>query len=88
MQSSFLANADVGEVSEGMMRVANALHGKRKYEKQAIIACMFNVLYNTKLSKTKSVSDIMLMVDNMRVDCKMKQIPEFGGAERYVVGEL
>jgi hypothetical protein len=30
----------------------------------------------------------MLMVDTMREECKRTKVPEFGGAERYIKGEL
>jgi len=36
----------------------------------------------------RTVSDVMEIVDNIRRDCKLKKIPEFGGAENFIKGEL
>jgi hypothetical protein len=30
----------------------------------------------------------LCLIGKMRRDCKFKQIPEFGGAEKYIIGEL
>ena len=40
------------------------------------------------MRKERSISDVMEMIGKMRRDCKFKQIPEFGGAEKYIIGEL
>jgi len=34
------------------------------------------------------MNDTMEVIDQMRYECKRMKIPEFGGAERYVIGEL
>ena len=88
MQSSFLANSNVKNVSAGMMTVVDAIHNFSKAERHAIILSMFNCLYNNKLQKMYSVTDVMMMVDTMREECKRTKVPEFGGAERYIKGEL
>ena len=88
MQSSFLANSDVKRVSAGMMRLVDAIHDYSKAERHAIILSVFNCLYNNKLKESYSVADVMLMVDTMREECKRTKVPEFGGAERYIKGEL
>ena len=88
MQNSFLANSDVKRVSAGMMRLVDAIHDYSKAERHAIILSVFNCLYNNKLKETYSVADVMLMVDTMREECKRTKVPEFGGAERYIKGEL
>ena len=91
MQSSSsvdMANANVKKVAQGMMTVVDSLSGFTKAEKYGIISSVFNCLYTNKLSDERSVNDIMDMVDKMRRDCKVKQIPEFGGAEKYIIGEL
>lgn len=88
MQNSFLANSDVKKVSKGMMALVDAIHEFSKAEKHAIIISVFNCLYNHKLGEVYSVTDIMNMVDAMRQDCKRTKVPEFGGAERYIKGEL
>ena len=88
MQSSFLANSSVKNVSAGMMTVVDAIHNFSKAERHAIILSVFNCLYNNKLQKMYSVTDVMLMVDTMREECKRTKVPEFGGAERYIKGEL
>jgi len=88
MQSSFLANTDVDAVSHGMIMVTDVLQEFKKGERLMILASMFNCMYNHKLKDTRTISDTMLVVDNMRNECKRMKIPEFGGAERYVIGEL
>ena len=88
MQNSFLANSDVKRVSAGMMSVVDAIHDYSKAERHAIILSVFNCLYNNKLEELYSVADVMLMVDTMREECKRTKVPEFGGAERYIKGEL
>ena len=88
MQSSFLANSSVKNVSAGMMAVVDSLHNFSKAERHAIILSVFNCLYNNKLQNMYSVTDVMLMVDTMREECKRTKVPEFGGAERYIKGEL
>jgi hypothetical protein len=88
MQNSFLANSDVKRVSAGMMRLVDAIHDYSKAERHAIIISVFNCLFNHKLKETYSVTDVMNMVDAIRQDCKRTKVPEFGGAERYIKGEL
>ena len=88
MQSSFLANSNVKNVSAGMMTVVDAIHNFSKAERHAIILSVFNCLYNNKLQDYYSVADVMIMVDSMREECKRTKVPEFGGAERYIKGEL
>jgi|TARA_R110000824_G_scaffold200938_4_gene385017 hypothetical protein len=88
MQNSFLANSDVKKVSLGMMAVVDSLQNYSKAERHAIILSVFNCLYNNKLQDYYSVADVMIMVDSMREECKRTKVPEFGGAERYIKGEL
>ena len=91
MQSSSsvdMANANVKKVAQGMMTVVDSLSDFTKAEKYGIISSVLNCLYTNKLSDERSVNDVMDMVDKMRRDCKVKQIPEFGGAEKYIIGEL
>jgi hypothetical protein len=88
MQSSFLANVDVGKVSTGMMKSVEVLQSYSKTEKYVIIASVFNCMFNSKLKGERTVNDVMDIVDRIRVDCKVKHIPEFGGAERFIKGEL
>jgi|TARA_R110000751_G_scaffold85164_2_gene170048 hypothetical protein len=88
MQSSFLANSSVKNVSAGMMAVVDSLHNFSKAERHAIILSVFNCLYNNKLQHKYSITDVMMMVDTMREECKRTKVPEFGGAERYIKGEL
>ena len=88
MQSSFLANSNVKNVSAGMMAVVDSIHNFSKAERHAIILSVFNCLYNNKLQHKYSITDVMMMVDTMREECKRTKVPEFGGAERYIKGEL
>ena len=83
-----MANADVKKVAQGMMAVVDSLSNFTKAEKYSIISSVFNCMYNNKLKQSKTVGDTMEVVDQMRYDCKRMKIPEFGGAERYVIGEL
>ena len=83
-----MANVNVKKVAQGMMRVVDSLEGFSKPEKYAILSAVFNCLYLNKMVKERSISDVMEMVGKMRRDCKFKQIPEFGGAEKYIIGEL
>ena len=59
MQSAFLANSNVKNVSAGMMTVVDAIHNFSKAERHAIILSVFNCLYNNKLQKMYSVTDVM-----------------------------
>ena len=88
MQSSFLANSSVKNVSAGMRAVVDSIHNFSKAERHAIILSVFNCLYNNKLQHKYSITDVMMMVDTMREECKRTKVPEFGGAERYIKGEL
>ncbi len=83
-----VANVDVKKVAQGMMRVVDSLDSFTKAEKYAIVSAVFNCMYNNKLKQSKTVGDTMEVVDQMRYECKRMKIPEFGGAERYVIGEL
>ena len=86
--SSFLANVNVQAVAHGMGVVVDSLQEFSKAEKQAIISAVFNCLYNNKLKQSRGLHDTMEVIDKMRWECKRRKIPEFGGAERYVIGEL
>lgn len=86
--SSFLANSNVEAVAHGMIRVTDAIQEFKKDERLMILTSMFNVVYNSKLKNSYNLSDLMIIVDTMRTECKRKKLPEFGGAERYVKGEL
>ena len=83
-----MANVDVKKVAQGMMRVVDSLDSFSKPEKYAILSAVFNCLYLNKMVQERSISDVMEMICKMRRDCKFKQIPEFGGAEKYIIGEL
>ena len=83
-----MANVNVKKVAQGMMKVVDSLDGLSKPEKYAILSAVFNCLYLNKMVKERSISDVMEMIGKMRRDCKFKQIPEFGGAEKYIIGEL
>lgn len=76
------------ETSKGMIAVMEVLEHHTRAEKYAILSAVFNCMYNNKLKETYSVSDIMEIVDTMRFECKRTLIPEFGGAERFIQGEL
>ena len=86
--SSFSANVDVVKVSQGMIQITEVLEHLSKAEKYMAIASVFNCMYNNKLQEERTIADIMMIVDNMRTTCKQHQIPEFGGAERFIQGEL
>ena len=83
-----MANVNVKNVAQGMMRVVDSLDSFTRPEKYAILSAVFNCLYLNKMVKERSISDVMEMIGKMRRDCKFKQIPEFGGAEKYIIGEL
>ena len=70
------------------MAVVDSIHNFSKAERHAIILSVFNCLYNNKLQHKYSITDVMMMVDTMREECKRTKVPEFGGAERYIKGEL
>jgi|TARA_B100001142_G_C14288375_1_gene637902 hypothetical protein len=88
MQNSFLANVNIENVSRGMMQSIEVLEKYSKPEKYAIVASVFNCMFNNKMKGDRTVSDVMEIVDNIRRDCKLKKIPEFGGAENFIKGEL
>tara|TARA_Y100001938_G_scaffold151206_1_gene247473 strand:- start:6762 stop:7028 length:267 start_codon:yes stop_codon:yes gene_type:complete len=88
MQNSFLANVDGKNVGQGMMKVVDTLQSFSKAEKYVILCSVFNCMYNNKLRKDRTIAELMNIVDRIRVDCKNKKIPEFGGAENFIKGEL
>jgi hypothetical protein len=45
-------------------------------------------MYNNKFHGRRTVTDLMESADNMRSECKRLKIPEFGGAEQFIKGEL
>ena len=88
MQNSFLANVNIEKVSAGMMEPVDVLGNYSKAEKYAIICSIFNCMFNSKLKGERTLTEVMQIVDRIRVDCKRKSIPEFGGAEKFIQGEL
>jgi hypothetical protein len=88
MQNSFLANVNIENVGQGMMKAVEALQPFSKSEKYVIISSLFNCMYNNKLREDRSIAELMNIVDRIRVDCKRQKIPEFGGAENFIKGEL
>ncbi len=88
MQKSFLANVNIENVGQGMMKVVEALQPFSKSEKCVILCSVFNSMYNNKLRKDRTIAELMNIVDRIRVDCKRQKIPEFGGAENFIKGEL
>ena len=45
-------------------------------------------MYINKLRNDRTIAELMNIVDRIRVDCKRQKIPEFGGAENFIKGEL
>jgi hypothetical protein len=88
MQNSFLANVNIENVGQGMMKVVETLQPFSKSEKCVILCSVFNSMYNNKLRKDRTIAELMNIVDRIRVDCKNQKIPEFGGAENFIKGEL
>tara|TARA_B100000029_G_C17598462_1_gene964970 strand:- start:148 stop:414 length:267 start_codon:yes stop_codon:yes gene_type:complete len=88
MQNSFLANVNIENVGQGMMKAVESLQQFSKSEKYVIICSLFNCMYNNKLRKDRTIAELMNIVDRIRVNCKEKKIPEFGGAENFIKGEL
>ena len=86
--ASFSANADVTKVAQGMIRMVEVLESFSKAEKYAIVSAVFNCMYNNKFHGRRTVTDLMESADNMRSECKRLKIPEFGGAEKFIKGEL
>ena len=86
--ASFSANADVVKVAQGMIRMVEVLESFSKAEKYAIVSAVFNCMYNNKFHGRRTVTDLMESADNMRSECKRLKIPEFGGAEKFIKGEL
>ena len=86
--ASFSANADVTKVAQGMIRMVEVLESFSKAEKYAIVSAVFNCMYNNKFHGSRTVTDLMESADNMRSECTRLKIPEFGGAEKFIKGEL
>jgi hypothetical protein len=86
--ASFSANADVTKVAQGMIKMVEVLESFSKAEKYAIVSAVFNCMYNNKFHGRRTVTDLMESADNMRSECKRLKIPEFGGAEKFIKGEL
>ena len=86
--ASFSANADVTKVAQGMIRMVEVLESFSKAEKYAIVSAVFNCMYNNKFKGSRTVTDLMESADNMRSECTRLKIPEFGGAEKFIKGEL
>tara|TARA_R110000796_G_scaffold11818_3_gene39664 strand:+ start:1110 stop:1364 length:255 start_codon:yes stop_codon:yes gene_type:complete len=82
------ANSNLKNVSSGMMRVVDSIADLSKDEKVAAISAVFNCLYRNKLTESYTLPDIMGIVDEMRHESKRMKVPEFGGAERYIKGEI
>ena len=85
---SFSANADVVKVAQGMIKMVEVLESFSKAEKYAIVSAVFNCMYNNKFHGRRTVTDLMESADNMRSECTRLKIPEFGGAEKFIKGEL
>lgn len=85
---SFSANADVVKVAQGMIKMVEVLESFSKAEKYAIVSAVFNCMYNNKFHGSRTVTDLMESADNMRSECTRLKIPEFGGAEKFIKGEL
>lgn len=86
--STFLANSNLLQVSEGMMRAVEVLDNRPKAEKQAIIVGLFSCLFKNKLEDQYGIQEVMQIANNMRVEAKRTKVPEFGGAEKFIIGEL
>ena len=86
--ASFSANAAVVKVAQGMIRMVEVLESFSKAEKYAIVSAVFNCMYNNKFHGRRTVTDLMESADNMRSECTRLKIPEFGGAEKFIKGEL
>ena len=86
--ASFSTNADVTKVAQGMIKMVEVLESFSKAEKYAIVSAVFNCMYNNKFHGSRTVTDLMESADNMRSECKRLKIPEFGGAEKFIKGEL
>ena len=86
--ASFSANADVTKVAQGMIKMVEVLESFSKAEKYAIVSAVFNCMYNNKFKGSRTVTDLMESADNMRSECTRLKIPEFGGAEKFIKGEL
>ena len=86
--ASFSANADVTKVAQGMIKMVEVLESFSKAEKYAIVSAVFNCMYNNKFHGSRTVTDLMESADNMRSECTRLKIPEFGGAEKFIKGEL
>lgn len=87
MQNSFSASFDIKKVAAGMMAAVDAIHNHPKEVRGAIIACLFNSWYKS-INTNHTVSDIMMIIDRVRMECKRNKVPEFGGAEQYIKKEL
>ena len=86
--ASFSTNADVTKVAQGMIKMVEVLESFSKAEKYAIVSAVFNCMYNNKFHGRRTVTDLMESADNMRSECTRLKIPEFGGAEKFIKGEL
>ena len=86
--SSFLANSNLHSVAEGMMRAVEVLDNRPKAEKHAIVVGLFNCLFKNKLEDQYGLQDLMVIANNMRVEAKRTKIPEWGGSEKFIIGEL
>lgn len=71
-----------------MLRAVEVLDNRPKAEKQAIIAGLFSCLFKHKLEGHYGIQEVMQIVNNMRVEAKRTKVPEFGGAEKFIIGEL
>lgn len=71
-----------------MMKAIEVLQNRPKGEKQAILIALFACLFKSKLEGKYTISDMMALADSMRVEAKRTKVPEFGGAEKFIIGEL
>ncbi len=85
---NYFANSDLKSTAEGMMRAVEVLDNRSKGEKIAIVVALFNCVFNHKLKGDYSLPDVLQVADNMRVEARRTKVPEFGGAEKFIIGEL
>jgi hypothetical protein len=82
------ANSDLKSVSEGMMRAVEVLDNRPKAEKIAIVVGLFHCVFKHKLEDLYGLQDLIIIAKNMEVEAKRTKVPEWGGAQRFIKGEL
>jgi hypothetical protein len=93
---TMLTNANLKEVSSAMIEMVSTFDKMEAQgnirlntgERCAVIAGLFYAMMEGRMGKKATPAHMMEVMNGMRHDAIRTRVPEFGGAIRYVQGEL